>query len=323
MPASWIHRFSADGAADIIGNSVAAGHIGVSVAIVEGMTRRRVHRAPSPFGRRDLRPRSFSPENHAVSSGKTMKTDELREKYLAFFETKGCVRRPERRARAPLGPLGAVHARRHEPVQGPLPRPVQARVHPGDDLPEVPAHRRHRQRRPDGLPPHVLRDAGQLQLRRLLQARGDPLGLGVSDRARSGSASTRAALGHRLSRRRRGGRHLARRHQAAAGPDRSGWARTRTSGRPAPRARGPTASAARAAKSTTTPTSARSRSGTWCSRSSTAWAIRRTTCGRCRARTSTRAWAWSGRPPCCRASRRTSTSTSSARWSRRPARSAA
>ncbi len=52
-------------------------------------------------------------------------------------------------------------------------------------------------------------------------------------------------------------------------------------------------------------------------------ATRPTISVRCRARTSTRAWAWSGRPPCCKASRRTSTSTSSGRWSRRPPRSAA
>ena len=49
----------------------------------------------------------------------------------------------------------------------------------------------------------------------------------------------------------------------------------------------------------------------------------RTICARCPARTSTPAWAWSGRPRCCRASRRTSTSTSFGRWSKRPARSAA
>ena len=67
----------------------------------------------------------------------------------------------------------------------------------------------------------------------------------------------------------------------------------------------------------------RSRSGTWSSRSSTASAIRRTTCARCPARTSTPAWAWSGWPRCCRASIRTTTSTSSARSSKPPAKSAA
>ena len=118
----------------------------------------------------------------------------------------------------------------------------------------MPPHGRHRQRRPHGLPPHVLRDAGQLQLRRLLQARGDPLGLGVSHQARSGWGSIRP--GFRVT------VYLdddeaaeiwARRHQAAARTESSGWARTRTSGRPAPPARGPTASAARAAKSSIKP----------------------------------------------------------------------
>ena len=126
---------------------------------------------------------------------------------------------------------------------------VQARVHPGHDLPEMPAHGRHRQRRPHGLSPHVFRDAGQLQLRRLFQARGDPLGLGVSDRQEVAGPRPERLIGHGLSRRRRSGRHLARRYRAAGRSHSSGWARTRTSGRPARRAKGPTASAARAAKS--------------------------------------------------------------------------
>ena len=96
----------------------------------------------------------------------------------------------QRRAGAPLGSLRALHAGRHEPVQGPLPRPLQARLHPGHDLPEMPPHGRHRQRRPHGLPPYVLRDAGQLQLRRLLQAGSHPLGLGVPHQTRSGWASS-------------------------------------------------------------------------------------------------------------------------------------
>jgi hypothetical protein len=36
--------------------------------------------------------------------------------------------------------------------------------------------------RPDDAPPHLLRNARQLELRRLLQARCHPLGLGTSDR---------------------------------------------------------------------------------------------------------------------------------------------
>ena len=53
------------------------------------------------------------------------------------------------------------------------------------DYQRVPARRRQAQRlrgsRPDDPPPHVLRDARQLELRRLLQARGDPLRLGLPD----------------------------------------------------------------------------------------------------------------------------------------------
>ena len=58
-------------------------------------------------------------------------------------------------------------------------------LHARRRLPALPAGRRQAQRlrggRPDAAPPHALRDARQLELRRLLQARGDPLGLGVPD----------------------------------------------------------------------------------------------------------------------------------------------
>ena len=53
------------------------------------------------------------------------------------------------------------------------------------DYQRVPAGRRQAQRlrggRPDAAPSHALRDARQLELRRLLQARGDPLGVGLPD----------------------------------------------------------------------------------------------------------------------------------------------
>ncbi len=108
-----------------------------------------------------------------------MKTDELREKYLAFFETKGCVRRPSDVLVPRWDPSVLFTPAGMNQFKDHFLGKVQARLHPRHDLPEVPAHRRHRKRRPHGLSPHVLRDAGQLQLRRLLQARGDPLGLGV------------------------------------------------------------------------------------------------------------------------------------------------
>ena len=169
--------------------------------------------------RPDLRERSRVHDvRHSLrekESVAVMKTDELREKYLDFFESKGCVRRPSD-VLVPAGTDRAVHAAGMNQFKDQFLGMVQARVHAGHDLPEVPAHRRHRQRRPHRLPPHVLRDAGQLLLRRLLQARSDPLGLGVPDRQEVARPRPRPADRHRLSRRRRSVRHLAQRDRAAA-----------------------------------------------------------------------------------------------------------
>mmetsp|Transcript_59426 Transcript_59426/g.140468 ORF Transcript_59426/g.140468 Transcript_59426/m.140468 type:complete len:307 (-) Transcript_59426:1470-2390(-) len=104
----------------------------------------------------------------------------------------------------------AVHERGHEPVQGRLPRLRQACLHPGHDQPEVHPCRRQAQRpgqrRLYRAPPHLLRNAGQLQLRRLLQEGRDHLRLGTADR--SLQAADREALGDGLFRRRRGLRDL-------------------------------------------------------------------------------------------------------------------
>ena len=85
----------------------------------------------------------------------------------------------------------------HEPVQGRLHRQDQADLHARDQLAEVRARRRQaqrpRERRPHRAPPHVLRDAGQLLVRRLLQGRRDRLRLGAADqelRHRSRAASS-------------------------------------------------------------------------------------------------------------------------------------
>ena len=87
----------------------------------------------------------------------------------------GAARRPD----------AALHQCGHEPVQGRVPRPGTADVFTGDHLAEVHARQweaqRPRQRRPFAPPPHVLRDAGELLLRRLLQAGRDCLRLGVAD----------------------------------------------------------------------------------------------------------------------------------------------
>jgi alanyl-tRNA synthetase len=83
----------------------------------------------------------------------------------------------------PDSPEPALHQRRHEPVRAHLPRPdaeVPVHARPRGRHPEVHPRRRQAQRprgrRARHLPPHVLRDARQLVLRRLLQARGHRLG---------------------------------------------------------------------------------------------------------------------------------------------------
>ena len=93
--------------------------------------------------------------------------------------------RSQRQPRPGRRPDAAVHELGHGPVQGRADRGREARLHPRGRLPALPAGRRQAQRlrggRADAAPPHALRDARQLELRRLLQARGDPLGLGLPD----------------------------------------------------------------------------------------------------------------------------------------------
>ena len=88
-------------------------------------------------------------------------------------------RRPARRPDAPL------HERGDEPVQGRVPRPRQARLHARGEHAEVHPRRRQAQRprgcRQGHLSPHLLRDAGELVVRRLLQGGVDPLGLRAPD----------------------------------------------------------------------------------------------------------------------------------------------
>ena len=123
--------------------------------------------------------------------------------------------RPRRRAlelaRAGQRPDAAVHQRRHGAVQGRVPRQGPPQLQPRRELAALRARRRQAQRPRErglhGAPPHVLRDARQLQLRRLLQARGDPLRLGL--RHRHARHPGRAPVGHGLRRGRRRRRDLA------------------------------------------------------------------------------------------------------------------
>ena len=107
-------------------------------------------------------------------------------------------------------PDADVHQRRHGAVQERLHRPRAPRLRPRRHQPEVRPRRRQaqrpRQRRLHRAPPHLLRDARQLLLRRLLQGARDPLRLGAPD-PRLRPAEGQAA-GHRLPRRRRRRRAL-------------------------------------------------------------------------------------------------------------------
>ena len=144
---------------------------------------------------------------HRIISGRPLapisnRTEELEAASLS--ERGGCTprlpgilprARPYRRAlelaRARQRSDAAVHQCRHGAVQGRVPRQGPARLRARRFQPALRARRRQaqrpRERRLYRPPPHVLRDARQLLLRRLLQARGDPLRLGVPDRRRCGS----------------------------------------------------------------------------------------------------------------------------------------
>ena len=88
-------------------------------------------------------------------------------------------------ARAGRRPDAALHQRRDEPVQGRVPGQGEARLHAGGDRAEVHARQRQaqrpRHRRAVAAPSHVLRDARQLLVRRLLQEGRDSVRLGAAD----------------------------------------------------------------------------------------------------------------------------------------------
>ena len=115
-----------------------------------------------------------------------------------------------------------------------VPRPREAPLHARHDLAEVHARQRQaqrpRQRRPVAAPSHVLRDARQLLVRRLLQARGDSVRLGAADEGLE--PARRPPLPDHLQGRGRHSRATTRRTRS--GPDScrrraspsSGWPRT-------------------------------------------------------------------------------------------------
>ena len=147
-----------------------------------------------------------------------MKSSEIRTQFLKFFERNGHTIV----ASSPLVPgndptllfTNAGMVQFKDVFLGLDKRPLQPRHH----LAALRARRRQAQRpgerRLHRAPSHVLRDAGQLQLRRLLQARRHPPRLGAADQGLRPGA--RADVGHRLQGRRRGLRDLGQRHQGSA-----------------------------------------------------------------------------------------------------------
>ncbi len=96
-----------------------------------------------------------------------------------------------------------LHDRRDAAVQAVLPGRGDAAGHAHHHLPALVPHVGRRERRQDRASPHLLRDAGQLLVRRLLQGRGRRVGAGALGPA---GHRPRQGLGERLRRRRPGAR---------------------------------------------------------------------------------------------------------------------
>ena len=115
----------------------------------------------------------------------------------------------------------AVRGRRHAAVQALPARPADAAVQARRRRPEVRAHAGHRRGRQDHQARHVLPDARQLVVRRLLQGRRDPVRLGAADQVPAGRRvrlPRGQAVADRAARRRRGVRDLAERDRRARQP---------------------------------------------------------------------------------------------------------
>ena len=121
--------------------------------------------------------------------------NEIRSHYLDYFERNGHTRVPSSPLVPRNDPDAPVHQRRHGPVQGLLHRPLDPDLPARDERAEVRARRRQaqrpRQRRLHRPASHLLRDAGELLVRRLFQGSRDRARLRAGDarlRPRQGQA---------------------------------------------------------------------------------------------------------------------------------------
>ncbi len=139
-----------------------------------------------------------------------MQVAAIRRQFIDYFVAKGHTLVPQLLAGARQRSDAAVRQLGHGPVQGSVPGHRKAQLRARHVGAALPARRRQaqrpRERRLHGAASHVFRDARQLVVRRLLQARRDPLRVGAADQDLRPAA--REAVGHRLHRRRRGLRHL-------------------------------------------------------------------------------------------------------------------
>ena len=142
-----------------------------------------------------------------------MKSSHIRRLFLDFFVAQGHREVPSSSLVPADDPDAAVHQRRHGAVQAHVPGPGAAGLRARHHLPEVRAGRRQAQRSRAGGPhhaaSHLLRDARQLLVRRLLQARRDRVRLGVRHQPAVPRDLTGPASRHRAPHRRRGARALA------------------------------------------------------------------------------------------------------------------
>ncbi len=119
-------------------------------------------------------------------------------------------------------PHGALRHRGHAAVQAVPARPADAAVQAGRGRAEMRPHAGHRRGGQDHQARHVLPDARQLVVRRLLQGRRDQVRLGAADQVRGGRRVRlpgEQAVGHRPARGRRGVRDLAERDRPAGRAD--------------------------------------------------------------------------------------------------------